>query len=105
MAGLLVSRRPAERESPPPDGVLLVLRLMGALVRMMISQHQQSSASPASYYARCLTLPPPATAAACLKAILAEADGIIISRGNLGLDVEPEKMALVQKTLIQVGRG
>ncbi len=34
--------------------------------------------------------------------ILSEADGIIISRGNLGLDVEPEKMALVQKTLIQV---
>jgi len=35
------------------------------------------------------------------QAILSEADGIIISRGNLGLDVEPEKMALVQKTLIQ----
>jgi hypothetical protein len=37
------------------------------------------------------------------QSILSEADGIIISRGNLGLDVEPEKMALVQKTLIQVG--
>lgn len=35
------------------------------------------------------------------QAILSEADGIILSRGNLGLDVEPEKMALVQKTLIQ----
>lgn len=34
--------------------------------------------------------------------ILSEADGIIISRGNLGLDCEPEKMALVQKTVIQV---
>ena len=37
------------------------------------------------------------------EGILAEADGIIVSRGNLGLDCEPEKMALVQKTLIQVG--
>ena len=36
------------------------------------------------------------------QGILQEADGIIISRGNLGLDCEPEKMALVQKTLIQV---
>eukprot|EP00878_Enallax_costatus_P018273 GHUV01019230.1.p1 GENE.GHUV01019230.1~~GHUV01019230.1.p1 ORF type:complete len:547 (+),score=119.51 GHUV01019230.1:802-2442(+) len=35
------------------------------------------------------------------KGILNEADGIIISRGNLGLDCLPEKMALVQKTLIQ----
>ncbi|KAG1667784.1 hypothetical protein FOA52_010821 [Chlamydomonas sp. UWO 241] len=35
------------------------------------------------------------------QSILSEADGIVISRGNLGLDVEPEKMALVQKTLIQ----
>lgn len=35
------------------------------------------------------------------KGILAEADGIIISRGNLGLDCVPEKMALIQKTLIQ----
>mmetsp|Transcript_33774 Transcript_33774/g.60980 ORF Transcript_33774/g.60980 Transcript_33774/m.60980 type:complete len:646 (-) Transcript_33774:934-2871(-) len=33
--------------------------------------------------------------------ILNEADGIIMSRGNLGLDCLPEKMALVQKTLIQ----
>lgn len=36
------------------------------------------------------------------QGILSEADGIIISRGNLGLDCEPEKMALVQKTLMQV---
>ena len=35
------------------------------------------------------------------QGILSEADGIILSRGNLGLDVDPEKMALVQKTLIQ----
>jgi len=35
------------------------------------------------------------------QGILSEADGIVISRGNLGLDVDPEKMALVQKTLIQ----
>lgn len=35
------------------------------------------------------------------KGILNEADGIIISRGNLGLDCLPEKMALVQKNLIQ----
>eukprot|EP00879_Flechtneria_rotunda_P021199 GHRR01022332.1.p1 GENE.GHRR01022332.1~~GHRR01022332.1.p1 ORF type:complete len:557 (+),score=186.89 GHRR01022332.1:438-2108(+) len=35
------------------------------------------------------------------KGILNEADGIIISRGNLGLDCLPEKMALIQKTLIQ----
>lgn len=37
------------------------------------------------------------------KGTLNEADGIIISRGNLGLDCLPEKMALIQKTLIQVG--
>ena len=35
------------------------------------------------------------------RGILAEADGIIISRGNLGLDCVPEKMALIQKTLVQ----
>jgi len=35
------------------------------------------------------------------RGILTEADGIIISRGNLGLDCEPEKMAMVQKTVIQ----
>ena len=29
--------------------------------------------------------------------IATEADGIILSRGNLGLDVAPEKMACVQK--------
>lgn len=34
------------------------------------------------------------------KSILAAADGIIISRGNLGLDVAPEKMAVVQKAMI-----
>ena len=39
------------------------------------------------------------------QGILTEADGIIISRGNLGLDCEPEKMALVQKTVIQVRLG
>lgn len=32
--------------------------------------------------------------------ILEEADGVIISRGNLGLDCLPEKMALVQKHLV-----
>ena len=31
-----------------------------------------------------------------------QADGIIIKRGTLGLDCLPEKMALVQKTLIKV---
>lgn len=35
------------------------------------------------------------------RSIIAEADGVIMSRGNLGLDVVPEKMALVQKMLIQ----
>ena len=35
------------------------------------------------------------------RSIAEVADGIIMSRGNLGLDVLPEKMALVQKTLIQ----
>ena len=29
------------------------------------------------------------------------ADGLIMSRGNLGLDVLPEKMALVQKAMVQ----
>ena len=33
-----------------------------------------------------------------------QADGIIINRGTLGLDVLPEKMAMVQKTLIKVRR-
>mmetsp|Transcript_7041 Transcript_7041/g.11978 ORF Transcript_7041/g.11978 Transcript_7041/m.11978 type:complete len:775 (-) Transcript_7041:276-2600(-) len=35
------------------------------------------------------------------QSILSEADGIIISRGNLGLDVVSEKMCMVQKMLIQ----
>uniref|UniRef100_A0A383WJV2 Pyruvate kinase n=2 Tax=Tetradesmus obliquus TaxID=3088 RepID=A0A383WJV2_TETOB len=34
------------------------------------------------------------------RGILAAADGIVMSRGNIGLDVAPEKMALVQKQLI-----
>lgn len=32
--------------------------------------------------------------------IATAADGIVISRGNLGLDVAPEKMALVQKSVV-----
>jgi Pyruvate kinase, barrel domain len=32
--------------------------------------------------------------------ILTAADGIVLSRGNLGLDVAPEKMARVQKCVI-----
>jgi len=35
------------------------------------------------------------------KAMAQEADAIMLSRGNLGLDVLPEKMALVQKHVIQ----
>lgn len=35
------------------------------------------------------------------KSIAQEADAIMLSRGNLGLDVLPEKMALVQKHVIQ----
>eukprot|EP00879_Flechtneria_rotunda_P010736 GHRR01011218.1.p1 GENE.GHRR01011218.1~~GHRR01011218.1.p1 ORF type:complete len:534 (+),score=126.26 GHRR01011218.1:418-2019(+) len=34
------------------------------------------------------------------RGILSLADGVIVSRGNIGLDVAPEKMALVQKQLI-----
>mmetsp|Transcript_6339 Transcript_6339/g.18214 ORF Transcript_6339/g.18214 Transcript_6339/m.18214 type:complete len:686 (+) Transcript_6339:188-2245(+) len=34
------------------------------------------------------------------KGIAAASDGIIMSRGNLGLDVVPEKMALIQKAMI-----
>ena len=34
------------------------------------------------------------------KSIVSAADGVILSRGNLGLDVPPEKMALVQKAVI-----
>ncbi|KAK9824152.1 hypothetical protein WJX72_008125 [[Myrmecia] bisecta] len=34
------------------------------------------------------------------QSIAAAADGVIMSRGNLGLDVLPEKMALIQKALI-----
>ena len=34
------------------------------------------------------------------EAICLQADGVIFSRGNLGLDVAPEKMALVQKSCI-----
>jgi pyruvate kinase len=33
--------------------------------------------------------------------ILSAADGVVVSRGNLGLDCVPEKMALIQKTLVQ----
>ncbi len=36
------------------------------------------------------------------RGILAQADGVVLSRGNLGLDVQPEKMALVQKQIVQV---
>lgn len=32
--------------------------------------------------------------------IATAADGLILSRGNLGLDVAPEKMALVQKSVV-----
>lgn len=32
--------------------------------------------------------------------ILKYSDGIILSRGNMGLDIPPEKMCLVQKTII-----
>ena len=32
--------------------------------------------------------------------VAAEADGIVLGRGKLGLDVRPEKMALIQKTVI-----
>ena len=35
------------------------------------------------------------------KSIAQEADAVMLSRGNLGLDVLPEKMALVQKHVIQ----
>ena len=34
--------------------------------------------------------------------IVAAADGVIISRGNLGLDVLPEKMALTQKHMVSI---
>ncbi|KAL6785143.1 PYK2 [Auxenochlorella protothecoides x Auxenochlorella symbiontica] len=34
------------------------------------------------------------------KQLVRAADGIIISRGNLGLDVPPEKMAMIQKSMI-----
>jgi pyruvate kinase len=33
-------------------------------------------------------------------AIASAADGTVMSRGNLGLDLLPEKMALVQKAII-----
>lgn len=32
--------------------------------------------------------------------IIEEADGLVLSRGNLGLDVRPEKFALIQKAII-----
>jgi cobalamin biosynthesis protein CbiD len=35
-----------------------------------------------------------------LDSILSAADGVVLSRGNLGLDVAPEKMARVQKSVI-----
>ena len=63
---------------------------------------------------RCPPLPAAAPATLCLghlqvenrvallnfEAICLQADGVIFSRGNLGLDVVPEKMALVQKSCI-----
>ncbi len=36
-------------------------------------------------------------ALANFEAIAAAADGVVLSRGNLGLDVLPEKTAIVQK--------
>lgn len=41
-----------------------------------------------------------AAALAEFDSITSMADGIILSRGNLGLDVAPEKMARVQKSII-----
>lgn len=38
-----------------------------------------------------------------LQPILNHADGIVLSRGTLGLDNLPEKMAMIQKTVIKVG--
>ena len=32
--------------------------------------------------------------------IIEQADGIVLSRGNLGLDVRPEKFALIQKAIV-----
>jgi len=32
--------------------------------------------------------------------IASEADGVVLGRGKLGLDVRPEKMALIQKAII-----
>ena len=37
-----------------------------------------------------------------LNGILQQADGIIMSRGSLGLDCPPEKMGMVQKMLVQM---
>jgi len=36
------------------------------------------------------------------KGIAAASDGVICSRGNLGLDVVPEKMALIQKVRCRI---
>lgn len=41
-------------------------------------------------------------ALADLEAIIDESDGIMLSRGNLGLDLEPEKMFLAQKYVLQM---
>lgn len=38
-----------------------------------------------------------------MKDILAVADAVCLSRGNLGLDCLPEKMASLQKAVVQVG--
>ena len=40
------------------------------------------------------------TALGQFKSILQYSDGIMMSRGNLGLDMAPEKIALVQKNII-----
>lgn len=39
------------------------------------------------------------------KGILEVADAVVLARGKLGLDVEPERMVRVQKTICSVGRG
>lgn len=36
-----------------------------------------------------------------LKGILAAADGVLLSRGNLGVDCVPEKIAAISKAVVQ----
>lgn len=75
----------------------LTTRQVGVMQRCSLhAAHQGACAVHVQLIAKCETR----QSLFNFQSIAAVADAIIMSRGNLGLDVLPEKMALVQKALI-----